>query len=53
MELTLTHIVLAVTLYGITRVQDHELAMLGLVCRVAVGRERPERVSQDDSSGDA
>ena len=28
-------LVLAVTLYGITRVQDHELAMLALVCRVA------------------
>ena len=33
----LTSLVLAVTLYGITRVQDHELAMLGLVCRVAEG----------------
>lgn len=30
-------LVLAVTLYGITRVQDHELAMLGLVCRAAEG----------------
>jgi hypothetical protein len=30
-------LVLAVTLYGITRDQDHELAMLGLVCRVAEG----------------
>jgi len=30
-------LVLAVTLYGITRVRDHELAMLGLVCRVAEG----------------
>jgi len=30
-------LVLAVTLYGITRVQDHELAMLALVCRVAEG----------------
>jgi len=29
--------VLAVTLYGITRVQDHELAMLALLCRVAEG----------------
>ena len=29
--------VLAVTLYGITRDEDHELAMLGLVCRVAEG----------------
>ena len=29
--------VLAVALYGITRDQDHELAMLGLVCRVAEG----------------
>ena len=29
--------VLAVTLYGITRDQDHELAMLVLVCRVAEG----------------
>jgi hypothetical protein len=28
-------LVLAVTLYGITRVQDQELAMLALVCRVA------------------
>jgi hypothetical protein len=31
----LSALVLAVTLYGITRVQDHELAMLALVCRVA------------------
>jgi len=30
-------LVLAVTLYGIKRVQDHELAMLALVCRVAEG----------------
>ncbi len=30
-------LVLAVTLYGITRDEDHELAMLGLVCRVAEG----------------
>ena len=30
-------LVLAVTLYGITRAEDHELAMLGLVCRVAEG----------------
>jgi hypothetical protein len=29
--------VLGVTLYGITRDEDHELAMLGLVCRVAEG----------------
>ena len=29
--------VLAVTLYGITRDKDHELAMLALVCRVAEG----------------
>ena len=29
--------VLAVTLYGITRDEDHELAMLGLLCRVAEG----------------
>src|ERR1700731_4410101 len=29
--------VLAVTLYGITRDEDHELAMLALVCRVAEG----------------
>ncbi len=27
-------LVLGVTLYGITRVEDHELAVLGLVCRV-------------------
>jgi len=27
--------VLAVTLYGVTRDEDHELAMLALVCRVA------------------
>ena len=33
----LSSLVLAVTLYGITRHQDHELAMLGLVCRVAEG----------------
>jgi hypothetical protein len=33
----LSALVLAVTLYGITRVRDHELAMLGLVCRVAEG----------------
>src|SRR5437016_13794189 len=33
----LSALVLAVTLYGITRVQDHELAMLALVCRVAEG----------------
>ena len=30
-------VVLAVTLYGITRVQDRELAMLAMVCRVAEG----------------
>lgn len=30
-------IVLAVTLYGITRDEDHELAMLGMVCRVVEG----------------
>jgi len=30
-------VVLAVILYGITRDVDHELAMLGLVCRVAEG----------------
>jgi len=30
-------LVLGVTLYGITRVVDHELAVLGLVCRVAEG----------------
>jgi uncharacterized protein DUF4386 len=30
-------LVLAVTLYGITRDEDHELAVLGLVCRVAEG----------------
>src|ERR1700692_2079756 len=29
--------VLGVTLYGITRDEDHELAMLALVCRVAEG----------------
>jgi hypothetical protein len=28
-------LVLGVTLYGITRVENHELALLGLVCRVA------------------
>jgi uncharacterized protein DUF4386 len=33
----LSSFVLAVTLYGITRDEDHELAMLGLVCRVAEG----------------
>jgi hypothetical protein len=33
----LSSFVLAVTLYSITRVEDHELAMLGLVCRVAEG----------------
>jgi Domain of unknown function (DUF4386) len=30
-------IVLAVALYGITRDEDHDLAMLGLACRVAEG----------------
>jgi hypothetical protein len=30
-------LVLAVTLYGITREEDHELAMLGLACRTAEG----------------
>ena len=30
-------LVLAVTLYGITRDEDHELAMLALACRVAEG----------------
>ena len=33
----LSAFVLAATLYGITREQDHELAMLGLVCRAAEG----------------
>ena len=33
----LSALVLAVTLYGITRDEDHELAMLGLVSRVAEG----------------
>ena len=33
----LSALVLAVTLSGITRDEDHELAMLGLVCRVAEG----------------
>jgi hypothetical protein len=33
----LSALVLAVTLYGITRDEDHELAMLGMVCRVAEG----------------
>jgi hypothetical protein len=33
----LSSFVLAVTLYSITRVEDQELAMLGLVCRVAEG----------------
>jgi hypothetical protein len=33
----LSSFVLAVTLYGITCHEDHELAMLGLVCRVAEG----------------
>src|SRR5437868_12302677 len=30
-------LVLAVTLYGITRDEDHELAMFGLTCRVGEG----------------
>jgi hypothetical protein len=34
---SLSALVLAVTLYGITREEDHELAMLALVCRVAEG----------------
>jgi len=33
----LSSLVLGVTLYRITRDEDHELAMLGLVCRVAEG----------------
>ena len=33
----LSSLVLAVTLYGITRDEDHDLALLGLVCRVAEG----------------
>jgi hypothetical protein len=33
----LSSFVLAVTLYGITRDEDHDLALLGLVCRVAEG----------------
>jgi hypothetical protein len=33
----LSALVLGVTLYGITRAEDHELAVLGLVCRVAEG----------------
>jgi hypothetical protein len=33
----LSSLVLGVTLYGITRVVDHELALLGLVCRVVEG----------------
>ncbi|MEA2163272.1 MAG: hypothetical protein QOK37_1399 [Thermoanaerobaculia bacterium] len=33
----LSSLVLGVTLYGITRDEDHELAMLGLVCRVVEG----------------
>jgi len=33
----LSAFVLAATLYGITRAEDHELAMLGLVCRAAEG----------------
>jgi len=34
---SLSALVLGVTLYGITRDQDHELAMLVLICRVAEG----------------
>ncbi len=34
---SLSAIVLGVTLYGITRVVDHELAMLAMACRVAEG----------------
>jgi hypothetical protein len=30
-------LVLAVTLFGVTRDEDHELAMLGLTCRVGEG----------------
>lgn len=30
-------IVLGVTLYGLTRAQDHDIAMMGLVCRVIEG----------------
>ena len=33
----LSALVLGVTLYGITRAEDHEVAVLGLVCRVAEG----------------
>ena len=33
----LSSFVLAVTLYRITREEDHDLALLGLVCRVAEG----------------
>jgi len=33
----LAALVLGVSLYGITRDEDHELALLGLVCRVAEG----------------
>src|ERR1039457_3701798 len=33
----LSALVLAVTIYGITSDEDHELAMLGMVCRVAEG----------------
>ena len=35
--MNLSALVLAVTLYAITREQDHDLAMLGLTCRVAEG----------------
>jgi hypothetical protein len=34
---TFSALVLAVTMYGITRVEDHELAMLALLCRVCEG----------------
>jgi hypothetical protein len=33
----LSSLVLGVTLYAITRDEDHDLALLGLVCRVAEG----------------
>ena len=35
--MNLSALVLAVTLYAITREQDRDLAMLGLTCRVAEG----------------
>lgn len=34
---TFCALVLGVTLYGITRDEDHELAVLGMICRVAEG----------------